>query len=335
MAESPGPGEADQALNDLGWADLLYASPRQAAAMAFSALGTTGSAATLLDDVVTHALGLGTTPDVCVLFPAPLHANPAEPEPDDPPIFFQEDAAVLNGIVSSRIDQAFVMVLAVEGDDGPEFATLQSGFLRNLEVTGVDPAHAYRHVSIRARAEYLTPLKVEGSWESAMAAARVALAHQLIAGARRMLAEARQHALDRVQFGRPVASFQAVRHKLAESLVQIEGAASVAEACLHDPDPLFGGAGQVAGRPSRSHNRHPCPASAGRDRLHRRTPIPPLAQADAGGGCAVRLRQLAPNRDRPRSVDLRHRAPPHPTLSTRRNHGTRRLRQLCQELVGA
>ena len=251
MAESPGPGEADQALNDLGWADLLHASPRQAAAMAFSALGTTGSAATLLDDVVTHALGLGTTPDVCVLFPAPLHANPAEPEPDDPPIFFQEDAAVLNGIVSSRIDQAFVMVLAVEGDDGPEFATLQSGFLRNLEVTGVDPAHAYRHVSIRARAEYLTPLKVEGSWESAMAAARVALAHQLIAGARRMLAEARQHALDRVQFGRPVASFQAVRHKLAESLVQIEGAASVAEACLHDPDPLLAGlakslAGQAA-----------------------------------------------------------------------------------------
>lgn len=251
MADAPGPGEADQALNDLGWADLLFASPRQAAAMAFSALGTTGSAATLLDDVVTHALGLGTTPDVCVLFPAPLHANPAEPEPDDPPIFFQEDAAVLNGIVSSRIDQAFAMVLAVEGDDGPEFATLQSGFLRNLEVTGVDPAHAYRHVSIRARAEYLTPLKVEGSWESAMAAARVALAHQLIAGARRMLAEARQHALDRVQFGRPVASFQAVRHKLAESLVQIEGAASVAEACLHDPDPLLAGlakslAGQAA-----------------------------------------------------------------------------------------
>jgi alkylation response protein AidB-like acyl-CoA dehydrogenase len=39
-----------------------------------------------------------------------------------------------------------------------------------------------------------------------------------------MLALARQHALDRVQFGRPVASFQAVRHKLAETLVAIEGA---------------------------------------------------------------------------------------------------------------
>jgi alkylation response protein AidB-like acyl-CoA dehydrogenase len=39
-----------------------------------------------------------------------------------------------------------------------------------------------------------------------------------------MLALARQHALDRVQFGRPIASFQAVRHRLAETLVALEGA---------------------------------------------------------------------------------------------------------------
>ena len=42
--------------------------------------------------------------------------------------------------------------------------------------------------------------------------------------ARAMLSLARQHALDRVQFGKPIASFQAVRHRLAETLVAIEGA---------------------------------------------------------------------------------------------------------------
>ena len=46
-----------------------------------------------------------------------------------------------------------------------------------------------------------------------------------------MLSLARQHALDRVQFGRPIASFQAVRHRLAETLVAIEGA----EATLNLP----------------------------------------------------------------------------------------------------
>jgi alkylation response protein AidB-like acyl-CoA dehydrogenase len=57
-----------------------------------------------------------------------------------------------------------------------------------------------------------------------VAEARVAVGWWLVGSARAMLALARQHALDRVQFGRPVASFQAVRHRLAETLVAIEGA---------------------------------------------------------------------------------------------------------------
>ena len=43
-----------------------------------------------------------------------------------------------------------------------------------------------------------------------------------------MLSLARQHALDRSQFGRPVASFQAIRHRLAETLVAIESAEATA-----------------------------------------------------------------------------------------------------------
>jgi hypothetical protein len=57
-----------------------------------------------------------------------------------------------------------------------------------------------------------------------LAAGRRALGWWLVGTSRAMLALARQHALDRVQFGRPVASFQAVRHRLAETLVAIEGA---------------------------------------------------------------------------------------------------------------
>lgn len=54
--------------------------------------------------------------------------------------------------------------------------------------------------------------------------ARRALGWWLVGSARAMLALARQHALDRVQFGKPISSFQAVRHRLAETLVAIEGA---------------------------------------------------------------------------------------------------------------
>ncbi len=57
-----------------------------------------------------------------------------------------------------------------------------------------------------------------------LADARRALGWWLVGTARAMLTLACQHALDRVQFGRPIASFQAVRHRLAETLVAIEGA---------------------------------------------------------------------------------------------------------------
>jgi hypothetical protein len=64
-----------------------------------------------------------------------------------------------------------------------------------------------------------------------LAEARRAVGWWLVGSARAMLALARQHALDRVQFGRPIASFQAIRHRLAETLVAIEGA----EATLNLP----------------------------------------------------------------------------------------------------
>src|SRR5690349_3347982 len=52
-----------------------------------------------------------------------------------------------------------------------------------------------------------------------------------------MLSLARQHALDRVQFGKPIASFQAVRHRLAETLVAIEGAeATLTVPIIDSPD---------------------------------------------------------------------------------------------------
>jgi alkylation response protein AidB-like acyl-CoA dehydrogenase len=53
---------------------------------------------------------------------------------------------------------------------------------------------------------------------------RLAVAHELVGASRAMLDLAREHALERVQFDRPIASFQAVRHKLAETFVYLEGA---------------------------------------------------------------------------------------------------------------
>jgi hypothetical protein len=71
---------------------------------------------------------------------------------------------------------------------------------------------------------------------AALSEGRRALGWWLVGASRAMLSLARQHALDRVQFGRPVASFQAVRHRLAETLVAVEGA----EATLHATGDISG-----------------------------------------------------------------------------------------------
>ena len=63
----------------------------------------------------------------------------------------------------------------------------------------------------------------------------------LVGTSRAMLSLARQHAVDRVQFGRHISSFQAVRHRLAETLVAIEGAEATLQTAVdvsEDPDGL-------------------------------------------------------------------------------------------------
>jgi hypothetical protein len=71
-----------------------------------------------------------------------------------------------------------------------------------------------------------------------VAAGRHALGWWLVGAGRAMLSLARQHALDRSQFGRPIASFQAIRHRLAETLVGIEGAEATLLVAAAEPDEL-------------------------------------------------------------------------------------------------
>jgi hypothetical protein len=81
-----------------------------------------------------------------------------------------------------------------------------------------------------------------------LAAGRRALGWWLAGTGRAMLSLARAHVLDRAQFGRPLAAFQAVRHRLAETLVAIEGAEAVLAASEDDLGSLLAkaAAGQAA-----------------------------------------------------------------------------------------
>jgi len=81
---------------------------------------------------------------------------------------------------------------------------------------------------------------------AALAAGRRALGWWLVGTSRAMLSLARQHAVDRVQFGRHISSFQAIRHRLSETLVAIEGAEATLGAATGQPDDADGLASLLA-----------------------------------------------------------------------------------------
>jgi alkylation response protein AidB-like acyl-CoA dehydrogenase len=58
--------------------------------------------------------------------------------------------------------------------------------------------------------------------------AAVALAAEQVGGAQKVLDMSVQYAKDRVQFGRPIGSFQAIKHKCADMLLEVESAKSAA-----------------------------------------------------------------------------------------------------------
>lgn len=249
---APSPAAVDAALFELGWGDLLEVAPMQGAAAAFAALGRTGAVAGLLDDVVAHALGLGVGVDTCVVLPAP-HAH-------EPAGSVEGGVLRVRGLVSARIDSASVAVVPVVDSADVRFVSVAAASLRSGSVDphgALDPAQPYRRAIADVDVASVSDVVVTGSWSHAVCAARAALAHQLVAAARVMLDQARQHAVDRVQFGRAIASFQAVRHKLSETLVAIEGAAAVADVCTDDCEPITAAAAKsLAGKAARTAATH-------------------------------------------------------------------------------
>jgi alkylation response protein AidB-like acyl-CoA dehydrogenase len=75
-----------------------------------------------------------------------------------------------------------------------------------------------------------------GAVEEALDLARIALASEALGGAEQVLEMTTAYSKERVQFGRPIGSFQAIKHRLADMMIEVEAAKSAAwyAACVAD-----------------------------------------------------------------------------------------------------
>jgi alkylation response protein AidB-like acyl-CoA dehydrogenase len=144
------------------------------------------------------------------------------------------DGAGADLVLAIARDDEGVSLFALAGDDPGLAAT---------PVAGLDPTRKLADLELRgARGRRLgTPGSAWPVAERALALAAIGSAAEQVGAAARCLETAVAHAGERIQFGRPIGSFQAVKHRAAEVLLELELARSAAywswwAADQHDED---------------------------------------------------------------------------------------------------
>jgi alkylation response protein AidB-like acyl-CoA dehydrogenase len=238
-------GEAlDAALAELGWRDALAADARAAVSLLFELQGAANATSSALDDVVLAALDAAPVPAAGVVLP-PLGAW------DAPGRVEGEDVAV-RGFGTDGLRRRHAAVVVAATGEGHVAAIVETADLELRPVAGIDPSLGMVEVAAgRVRRRDRAPAPA-AAWPAALATGQLAVGHELVGAARQMLRLACEHARERVQFGRPIASFQAVSHRLADTRVAIDAAEAALHAAWDDGSPLTAAlAKALAGRGAR------------------------------------------------------------------------------------
>jgi hypothetical protein len=242
-------GEAlESALTELGWHDALRADRRTAVSLLFEAQGAANLASSTLDAVLSEELGENAGAPVAVVLPQLRRC--------EAPGRISDGRFVVLGLGTEAVARRDTAVVVTAHDGAHAAVTVKTSALELRSVHGLDPALGLVEVVgdfDGAGADERGPV----DWEAAVASGQLALGHELVGGGRAMLELARQHALERIQFGRPIGSFQAVRHRLAEGLVAMEAAAALLGATWDEPSRVNAAMAKgLAGRSARTVARH-------------------------------------------------------------------------------
>jgi alkylation response protein AidB-like acyl-CoA dehydrogenase len=151
-------------------------------------------------------------------------------------------------VVDGHVAQLLIVAARAPGTVGREGLGLfaldaNAGGVQRFPLESMDPTRKIARIEFHGARALLLGNLGEGAQAilTTLDQATTALANEMVGGAQKMLDSAVSYAKLRVQFGRTIGSFQAIKHKLADMLLDVELAKSSAyyaaqAAAVSDPE---------------------------------------------------------------------------------------------------
>lgn len=146
--------------------------------------------------------------------------------PEDVGSLLHEDGGVLNGVAKIVLDAASAdLMLVVASSSSGLGLFLVKANDAGVNVTSresLDPTRKLSEVAlINVSAQRVGDVDL-GNLQEIWRDCSVALAHEMVGGAQHLLTSTVEYTKLRVQFGRPIGSFQALKHRCADLLMEVE-----------------------------------------------------------------------------------------------------------------
>ena len=127
-------------------------------------------------------------------------------------------------VVDAQAAQLLVVIAAET--DGRGLYAVDASLAEVQPVTGLDPTRSLASVDFNAveaqRIGDASSARLDTTWDYIC----VALAHEMVGGAQHLLDSTIEYTKIRYQFGRPIGSFQGLKHRCADLLMEVEWAKS-------------------------------------------------------------------------------------------------------------
>jgi hypothetical protein len=211
-------------LDELGWQEVIFEDPAGAIDVLFTEQGKAGRASACLDTVFVDAAG----GDLSKAQDAGRPLAVIHPIGDAICLELQE-RLVIDGVVLSDLRSTRACVVAADGAETTAYLVEPDQLAdATTLVQGFDPSSGLHRVRIEVSIANTETRRCD--WRGAIAAGRRALASEMVGNGSAMLDIAIDHVRQRAQFGRPIASNQTPRHRLAECHARLAGARGLIDA---------------------------------------------------------------------------------------------------------